>query len=97
MERRKPASPPISQGLRNRLYRSGVHVLTIKPGFVDTPMTQGGVNPNSPLVASPSRVARDIDRAIRRRRNTIYTPWFWRPIMLVVRMVPDFIFKRLKL
>ena len=85
------------QGLRNRLYRSGVHVLTIKPGFVDTPMTRGLVNPNSPLVASPKRVARDIDRAIRRRRNTIYTPWFWRPIMLVVRLVPEFIFKRLKL
>jgi short-subunit dehydrogenase len=85
------------QGLRNRLHRSGVHVLTIKPGFVDTPMTHGLVNPNSPLVASPKRVARDIDRAIRRRRGTIYTPWFWRPILLVVRMVPDFIFKRMKL
>ena len=84
-------------GLRNRLYRSGVHVLTVKPGFVDTPMTQGIINPNSPLVASPKRVARDIDRAIRRRRNVIYTPWFWRPILLVVRLVPEFVFKRLKL
>ena len=85
------------QGLRNRLYRSGVHVLTIKPGFVDTRMTQGRVNPNSPLVASAARVARDIDRAIRRRRNVIYTPWFWRPIMLAVRALPEFLFKRLKL
>ena len=85
------------QGLGNRLCRSGVHVLTVKPGFVDTPMTHGLVNPNSPLVASPKRVARDIDRAIRRRRNTIYTPWFWRPIMLVVRMVPEFLFKRMRL
>ena len=85
------------QGLRNRLYPSGVHVLTIKPGFVDTPMIQGRVNPNSPLVASPARVARDIDRAIRHRRNTIYTPWFWWLIMLAVRMVPEPLFKRLKL
>ena len=85
------------QGLRNRLYRSGVHVLTIKPGFVDTPMTRGLLNPNSPLVASPARVARDIDRAIRRRRNTLYTPWFWRPIMFAIRMVPEPIFKRMKL
>jgi short-subunit dehydrogenase len=85
------------QGLRNRLYRSGVHVLTIKPGFVDTPMTRGLLNPNSPLVASPARVARDIDRAIRRRRNTLYTPWFWRAIMLVIGMVPEPIFKRMKL
>ena len=85
------------QGLRNRLHRSGVHVLTVKPGFVDTRMTQGRVNPNSPLVASAQRVARDIDRAIRRRRNVIYTPWFWRPIMLAVRAVPEFLFKRLKL
>jgi decaprenylphospho-beta-D-erythro-pentofuranosid-2-ulose 2-reductase len=85
------------QGLRNRLYRSGVHVLTIKPGFVDTPMTQGWLNPNSPLVASADRVARDIDRAIRRRRNAIYTPWFWWPIMLVVRAVPEFLFKRTRL
>ncbi len=85
------------QGLRNRLYRSGVHVLTVKPGFVDTPMTHGRVNPDSPLVASPARVARDIDWAIRRRRNVIYTPWFWRPIMLAVRLVPEFVFKRLRL
>jgi short-subunit dehydrogenase len=85
------------QGLRNRLYRSGVHVLTVKPGFVDTPMTHGILNPNSPLVASPARVARDIDRAIRRRRNTLYTPWFWRAIMLVIGMVPEPIFKRMKL
>ena len=62
------------QGLRNRLYHSGVHVLTIKPGFVATRMTFGKVNPNSPIVASPQRVAKDIARAIRRRRNVIYTP-----------------------
>src|SRR6516164_9862855 len=67
------------QGLRNRLWRAGVHVLTVNPGFVDTPMTRGRINPNSLLVATPERVARDIDRALRRRRDVLYTPWFWRP------------------
>jgi short-subunit dehydrogenase len=85
------------QGLRNRLHRSGVRVLTIEPGFVDTRMTLGRVNADSPLVARPERIARDIDRAIRWRRNTIYTPWFWRPIMLVIRLVPECVFKRLRL
>ena len=85
------------EGLRNRLHPLGVRVLSIKPGFVDTPMIQGRVNPASPLVASSRRVARDIDRAIRRRRDVLYTPWFWRPIMLVVRLLPQWLFKRLKL
>lgn len=85
------------QGLRNRLFKSGVHVLTIQPGFTDTPMTRGLLNPKSPLVASPERVARDIDRALRRRQNVLYTPWFWRPIMAIICMVPEWLFKRLKL
>jgi short-subunit dehydrogenase len=85
------------QGLRNRLCRAGVHVLTVKPGFVDTPMTQGLLNPKSPLVASPARVARDIDRAIRKRKNTLYTPWFWWGILAVIRSIPEPIFKRLRL
>jgi len=85
------------QGLRNRLARRGVHVLTIKPGFVDTPMTQGLISPQSPLLAKPDRVARDIDRALRRGRNTLYTPWFWRPIMTVIALIPEPLFKRLRL
>ncbi len=85
------------QGLRNRLFHDGVHVLTIKPGFVATAMTDGLVNPNSPLLASPEQAARDIDRALRRRQNVLYTRWFWRPIMLIIRSIPEPIFKRLKL
>lgn len=85
------------QGLRNRLAPAGVHVLTVKPGFVDTPMTHGRINAASPLVASAERVAEDVDRALRRRRNVLYTPWFWRPIMAFIRIVPETIFKRLKL
>lgn len=85
------------QGLRNRLAKRGVHVLTIKPGFVDTAMTKGIIPATSPLLASPQRVARDIDRAMRRRHNTLYTPWFWWPIMTIICSIPEAIFKRLKL
>lgn len=85
------------QGLRNRLAPHGVHVLTIVSGWVDTAMTKGLVNPNSKLVASPETVAIQIDRAIRRRRNLIYTPRFWRLIMAVVRMIPEGIFKHLRM
>lgn len=81
-------------GLRNRLGRSGVHVLTVKPGFVDTAMTWG--LPGLFLVASPAAVAADIWTAARKRRNTIYTPWFWRYIMLIIMHIPELIFKKLK-
>ncbi len=93
----KAAMSVYLDGLRNRLFRAGVHVLTVKPGFVDTPMTWGLLNPHSPLVASPERVARTIDRAIRKRRNVLYTPWFWRPIMCLITALPEYLFKRMKL
>ena len=83
-------------GLRHRLARSGIAVLTIKPGFVDTKMTWG--KPGMFLVASPAKVAGDIHRAIRRRRSgVLYTPWFWRWIMLIIRSIPEPIFKRLNI
>ena len=83
------------QGLRNRLYNKGIHVLTVKPGFVDTPMTKG-VN-GLPLVATPDRVAEDILRAYSKGRDVIYTPWFWRWILLFIRFIPERIFKRFSL
>lgn len=83
------------QGLRNRLYRSGVAVVTIKPGFVATPMT-AAMRKNA-LYASPRRVGRTIYRAIERPRDVIYIPWFWRPVMAAIRSVPEWIFKRLHL
>jgi short-subunit dehydrogenase len=82
-------------GLRNRLTRSGGHVVTVKPGFVDTAMTWG--LPGMFLVASPEAVAADIRKAVRRRRNVIYTPFFWRFIMLIIIHVPEFIFKKMKI
>lgn len=93
----KAALNTFLQGLRNRLAHRGVHVLTIKPGWVATRMTAGVVDPTSPMVASPDKVARQIDRGIRRRRNVIYTPGIWRLVMSVVRLIPEPIFKRLRL
>jgi short-subunit dehydrogenase len=80
-------------GLRNRLTRSGGHVVTVKPGFVDTGMTWGidGMF----LVATPDKVADDILRAVEKQKNTIYTPFFWRYIMLIIIHIPEFIFKKL--
>jgi short-subunit dehydrogenase len=92
----KAALSAYLDGLRNRLHASGVQVLSIKPGFVDTAMTRGKLKP-SRLLATPERVARDIDRALRRRQDVLYTPWFWRPIMAVIRGLPERIFKRLSL
>lgn len=83
------------QGLRNRLHGSGVLVLTIKPGFVDTAMTWG--LPGLFLVASPEQVGRAVVRAVQRRRDVLYVPWFWRYIMLIIRHIPERVFKRLKL
>lgn len=83
------------QGLRNRLHPRGVRVLTIKPGFVDTPMTTAF--PKGFLWARPQQVARGIHQAIAEKKDVVYLPWFWSPIMRVIRGVPESIFKRLRL
>jgi short-subunit dehydrogenase len=83
------------EGLRNALFHRGVHVMTVKPGFVDTAMTFG--MPGLFLVASPQAVARRILRASDKQKNTLYAPWFWRWIMLIIRHVPEPVFKRLKM
>lgn len=80
-------------GVRNRVDRDGVQVLTVRPGFVSTPMTAH--LPQGPLFASPDAVAHDILRAIEHRRDVIYTPWFWRWIMVLVRAIPEWKFKRM--
>ena len=81
-------------GLRQRLHGRGVRVLLVKPGFVDTPMTASFTK--GPLWASPERVARDIVDAMERGRDLIYTPWFWRWIMLIIRHLPEWLFVRLR-
>jgi short-subunit dehydrogenase len=83
------------QGLRNRCYAGGVRVITIRPGFLDTVMTYG--LPGLFLVASPEYAARKIVAALRRPGDIRYVPWFWRPIMLAIRLIPEFLFKRMRL
>lgn len=83
------------QGLRNRLAPRGVQVLTIKPGFVDTPMT--AAFRKGPLWASPDTIAAGIVGAVARRKDVVYLPWFWRGIMLIIRSIPERVFKKLKL
>ncbi len=82
-------------GLRNRLAKSGVPVITVKPGFVDTPMTADV--PKNTLFASAEKVGADIYHGMKNQKDVIYTPFFWRYIMWIIRAVPEAIFKRLNL
>ena len=91
----KAAVSAFASGLRQRLHAKGVRVLTISPGFVDTPMTASFKK--GPIWATPDAVAADIDRALRGGFGSVYTPWFWRWIMLVIRSIPERVFVRLKL
>lgn len=91
----KAAISTFLSGLRQRLHRSGVHVVTIKPGFVDTPMTREF--PKGWLWAQPERVARDIMRAMEKGKDVIYTPRFWAWIMGLIKSIPEFIFRSLSL
>lgn len=91
----KSAVSSFLSGLRSDMQQRGVNVLTIKPGFVDTPMTKDFKK--GLLWASADKVAADIDRAIEKRRSVLYTPWFWQYIMLIIKNIPEFIFKKLPL
>ncbi len=82
-------------GLRQQLLRDRIHVLTILPGVIETPMTAH--MPAGLLSSSPEVVARDIVRAVDRRKNVIYTPGYWRWIMSIIRHLPEFIFKHIKI
>ncbi len=83
------------QGLRNRLAKSNVAVVTIKPGLIDTPMTAH--LKKGPLMAKPQVVGVDIHKAMQKGQSVVYTPGFWRYIMLIIRSIPEPVFKRLKL
>jgi short-subunit dehydrogenase len=81
--------------MRNWLYHRGVHVTTIKPGFVDTAMTYG--LPGLFLVASPESIGEQIVRAIEKKKAVVYLPRFWGGIMAIIKALPEWLFKRLKL
>jgi short-subunit dehydrogenase len=91
----KAAVTAFTSGMRQRLYPQGVGVVTIKPGFVATPMTSAFKK--GLLWASPETVARSIVQAMDKGTPVVYAPWFWRPIMWVVTSVPEFIFRRLRI
>jgi decaprenylphospho-beta-D-erythro-pentofuranosid-2-ulose 2-reductase len=83
-------------GLRNFGYAHGIHVVTVKPGFIRSKMTAGLPLP-APLTASPHQVANAVVKAIRKRKGRVYVLPIWALIMLVIRTIPDFIFKKLNL
>lgn len=91
----KAALTAYLEGLRNRLARAGVHVLTVKPGMVDTPMTRD--MKKGFLFARPDDVADGILKAVRRGKDSVYVPGYWRWIMLTIRMIPERVFKKMKL
>ncbi len=92
----KAAVTTFCEGLQARMFKSGVHVLIIKPGLVATPMTEGLAMP-APLVAQPDQIAADIVRAIEKKKNTLYTPWFWKYIMAGIIHVQTTFFKKINL
>lgn len=92
----KAALSVFTDGLRNRLCKYGVSVVTVKPGFVDSPMTQD-LDKGGPLWATPEKIAEDMDKTIAKGGAVLYTPWFWRYIMLIIKHIPDFIFKKMAL
>lgn len=91
----KSALTEYLNGLRGYLYSQGIHILTIKPGITDTPMTQK--TPKGLLMASAQKVGKDIYHAIQTQKNTIYTPWYWRYLMWIIQLIPEFIFKKMSI
>jgi decaprenylphospho-beta-D-erythro-pentofuranosid-2-ulose 2-reductase len=83
-------------GLRNRLFHQQVHVLTVQPGFVYTKMTEGLTLPKL-LTATPDMVAAAVYKGSIRKKNVVYVKWFWRWIMLIIKSIPESMFKKLKL
>lgn len=83
-------------GLRNYLFHKGVHVVTVQPGFVYTKMTEDLRLPPL-LTATPAQVAQAVYGAVAKKKDVIYVKWFWRYIMLIIRMIPEFVFKKMKL
>ena len=83
-------------GLRNKCFKENVHVMTVKPGFVYTKMTENQPLPKA-ITSTPVEVADIIYKAFSRKKNTIYIKWFWRYIMLIIKIIPEFQFKKMKL
>jgi decaprenylphospho-beta-D-erythro-pentofuranosid-2-ulose 2-reductase len=83
-------------GLRNRLAKKGVHVMTVKPGFCRTRMTEALELPGA-VTAEPEQVAAAVFQGLEKKHNTVYTLWMWRWIMMIIRHIPEFIFKKMEM
>lgn len=92
----KAALTAYLSGLRNRLAKANVQVITVKPGFVRTKMTAGMPLP-APVTAKPQQVARDVFSADQKGRHEVYTLWMWRYLMFIIRNIPENVFKRMSL
>jgi decaprenylphospho-beta-D-erythro-pentofuranosid-2-ulose 2-reductase len=83
-------------GLRNKCFKDNVHVMTVKPGFVYTRMTENMPLPKL-LTSTPEEVANIVYNGFTKKKNTVYVKWFWRYIMLIIKNIPEFQFKKMKL
>jgi len=83
-------------GLRNWCFKHNVHIMTVKPGFVYTRMTENMKLPGL-LTSTPGQVADALFSGFKKKKNTIYIKWFWRYIMLIIKNIPEFQFKKMKL
>ena len=92
----KAALDRFLEGLTHKHDGSDIRIIRVRPGFVDTPMT-AGMQKGGPLWATPDQVAVDIERAVAKGKRVIYTPWFWWVIMMIIRHLPWFVFRRLKI
>jgi short-subunit dehydrogenase len=92
----KAALDRLLEGLTHKHDGSDIRIIRVRPGFVDTPMTDG-MQKGGALWATPDQVARDIERAVNKGKRVVYTPWFWWVIMMIIRHLPWFVFRRLKI
>lgn len=93
----KSAVSVFCEGLRGRLQSAGVGVLVVKPGFFISPMTENIEKKPAVLWVGAERVANEIVSGWTTGKDVIYSPWFWRPIMRIIREIPTRIFKKLSL
>jgi len=92
----KAAFTAYLSGLRNKLYKQNIHVVSVKPGFVYTRMTENQALPKL-LTAYPAAVADTVYQAVQKKKNVVYVKWFWRYIMLIIKLIPEFQFKKMSL
>src|SRR5688572_8558479 len=92
----KAAFTAYLSGLRNKMYHSGVHVMTVLPGFVYTKMTEHLSLP-APLTAKPEEVGEAVYEGVKAKKNVIYVKWFWKYIMKIITSIPEPMFKKKKL